>query len=295
MDIAESVRLGGDPPHAHAAWIAFARRDGPSPEAEGWLRYAFEAALANARGGAADDDETRLRLGPPFTAWFEYLVMFGRFAEACAERKRATEVLGASFFAKPRPWVRQLVEALASTPDVTTSQLRVHRFESAGGLETICVSLPVPLFTGEPLWVAFARVVGTSTVRVFSLDWFAEECAARPASWAERRYLAPRDYGCPIAPGAAPRPDLGAASPYLPPFLAYITQNMASAMREQMPSTPPVSTPPVSTPPVSTPPVSAPAIPVPKRRYLDRVALALFSVSVVASVVLSELLRASHH
>lgn len=284
MDIAESVRLEGDSPHAHAAWLAFARRDGPSPEVEGWLRYAFEAALANARGGAADDDEMRLRLGPPFTAWFEYLVMFGRFAEARAERERATEVLGASFFAKPRPWVRQLVEALAST-DAAASQLRVHRFESAGGLETICVSLPVPLFTGEPLWVAFARVVGTSTVRVFSLDWFAEECAARPASWAERRYLAPRDYGCPIAPGAAPRPDLGAASPYLPPFLAYITQNMASAMREQTPSTPPVS----------TPPVSAPAIPAPTRRYLDRIALALFSVSVVASVVLSELLRASHH
>ncbi|MFO0735688.1 MAG: hypothetical protein U0270_07405 [Labilithrix sp.] len=281
-----------------------ARREGPSAQAESWLRYAFESGLDDLRQHPTLHDQQAtvgnhgledglgwLTVAQPFGPWFEYLVMFGRFEEARAVRARAKDVLGPGLVARPRSRIKALVETLASmaTADVfqralhpdflprlaadgEVSELRVSRFESPM-LETICVALPVPLFNREPLWFAFARVPGTTAVRIFTMEWLADEFAARPAAWTRNDIYAPRTYGPTLAAGAAPRPDLGPTSPYLPAFLAFIGQEM-------VPLHAPI---PTLAPPFSLPPVRslAPA-PAPSRR---RSALVLAVVLALAGVL----------
>lgn len=244
------------------AWVRIARREGPSDEAERWLSYAFEAGLADPGEG----ELVLLRILQPFPPWYEYLVMFGRFAEAQAARARATALVGPSHFARPRPHVRALVEELtriagpnvsdevlqpgfvprlAASTKAEDAELRVSRLEgvlpNGRPLEMLFVAFPVPLFTGEPLWFAYARLAGGGPVRTFALEWSSEENAARPAEWIGSAD-AQRRYGACIAAGA-PRPDLVPTSPYLAPFAAFIGQQMmlppASAPQSFAPSAPP--------------------------------------------------------
>lgn len=286
-------------------WLRVARREGPSAQAESWLRYAFESGLDDLRqyptlydqqAKAGEDGLVWLSVAQPFGPWFEYLVMFGRFEEAREVRARAKDVLGPGLVARPRSRIKALVETLAAmaTPDVfqralhadflprlasaadcEVSELRVSRFESPM-LETICVALPVPLFNREPLWFAFARVPGTTAVRIFTMEWLADEFAARPAAWTRNDIYAPRTYGPKLAAGAAPRPSLGPMSPYLPAFLAFIGQEMVP-LRAPIPTL---------APPFSLPPVRslAPA-PAPSRPRLALV-LALAGVVLISAAAL---------
>ena len=261
-------------------WLRVARREGPSAHAETWLRQAFESGLEDLKRyptlyerqiAAVEDELVWLSVAQPFAPWFEYLVMFGRFAEAREVRARAVEVLGPGLVAKPRVRIKALIDLLASmaTPDIferarqpdflprlaaTTdceaSELRVEAL-SKGALETIVISLPVPIFNREALWFAFTREAGTANVRVFTMEWIAEEWAARGASWKHNDPISVRAYGPSIAPGAAPRPSLGTASPYLPAFMDFIEQQtmLDTPLRAPIPTLVPRSVPPPLAPP----------------------------------------------
>ncbi len=228
-------------------WLRIAEREGPSAEAERAVVETFEHVM-QAPAAATADVIAALELLEA------YLVLSGRFAELASVREQALPLLpadAAELLVGPRAWVASIAaelmrrtspsifeEALAPTflahvahaaaEGGAEQHLRLMR--TAGSLpdgrstEMLLVAMPTPVRTGEPLWIAWARVAGSARVHLYTLEWAREGAKAQTyARMSRMPFDAVR-----LGEGArAPvNPHLGPRSPHFLPFVTAVAQHL---------------------------------------------------------------------
>lgn len=249
-------------------WLRIAEREGPSAEAERAVVETFEQVMqAPAASATTADVVAALELLEA------YLVLSGRFAELASVREQALPLLppeAAELLVGPRAWVRALAgellrrtgpaifeEALAPTflahvahavgEGGAEQHLRVtrasHALPDGRTSEMLLVAMPTPVRTPEPIWIAWARVVGSARVHLYTLEWRRSDATAR----AYARSSQPPFEATRLGEGArAPvNPQLGPRSSHFLPFVTLVAahlvrvESQGSLAPSALPSGPP--------------------------------------------------------